>query len=265
MAQSTGAVVPSVSADMAAAGLPTTPARTVSASSALLPRPANGTPRGPNRSASGASTPTTSSTVSTARRNALREFYALGQDRYTAGVGLSELDRTDFDVDVWLDQVVRESSMAEVLRRENGLLHEMRSLDGEGKALVYDNYSKLITATETIQSMRGNMEPLQPSTSSLAPAIEHIAEMSASLSAALVTPGDRASEDTQQAAMDEHWRRAVLARALGTARVLRRLLAAGDAAGAHAEWAVVDRELASAGVEAEDAARVRGECEALLR
>ncbi len=31
---------------------------------------------------------------------------------------------------------------------------EIRGLDGERKALVYDNYSKLITATDTIHKVR---------------------------------------------------------------------------------------------------------------
>jgi len=38
----------------------------------------------------------------------------------------------------------------------------MRALDAEKKALVYDNYSKLIAATETIRRMRGSMDPLNP-------------------------------------------------------------------------------------------------------
>lgn len=31
---------------------------------------------------------------------------------------------------------------------------DIRSLDGERKALVYDNYSKLIAATDTIRKVR---------------------------------------------------------------------------------------------------------------
>ena len=32
---------------------------------------------------------------------------------------------------------------------------EIRALDGERKALVYDNYSKLIAATDTIRKVSG--------------------------------------------------------------------------------------------------------------
>jgi hypothetical protein len=47
---------------------------------------------------------------------------------------------------------------------------------------VYDNYSKLLSATSTIRRMRGNMDPLAPTTHTLGPAISHIAETAASLS-----------------------------------------------------------------------------------
>jgi vacuolar protein sorting-associated protein 51 len=40
-----------------------------------------------------------------------------------------------------------------VLKVEGALVNEIRGLDGERKALVYDNYSKLITATDTIQKV----------------------------------------------------------------------------------------------------------------
>lgn len=68
---------------------------------------------------------------------------------------------------------------------EAGLLGEIRSLDGEKKALVYDNYSKLIAATDTIRSMREKMDPMTPTTSTLEPAIGHIAETAAGLTAGL--------------------------------------------------------------------------------
>ena len=91
---------------------------------------------------------------------------------------------------------------------------EIKALDGERKALVYDNYSKLITATETIRKvfsppamsfpetsmsdgsppdlreadttqMRTNMDPLTPTTSTLTPAISHIAETASTIAASL--------------------------------------------------------------------------------
>lgn len=62
---------------------------------------------------------------------------------------------------------------------------EIRNLDSDRKSLVYDNYSKLLSATSTIRRMRGNMDPLAPTTHTLGPAMAHIAETAASLASSM--------------------------------------------------------------------------------
>ncbi|KAH6615654.1 Vps51/Vps67-domain-containing protein [Chaetomium sp. MPI-SDFR-AT-0129] len=66
----------------------------------------------------------------------------------------SELDTPTFDAPTYVSHLLRTSSLAELLRTYTRVLGEMRALDAERKALVYDNYSKLIAATETIRRMR---------------------------------------------------------------------------------------------------------------
>lgn len=65
----------------------------------------------------------------------------------------SELDGPDFDPEEHVSKVVAESSLEELLRLYTRVVGEVRALDAEKKALVYDNYSKLITATETIRKV----------------------------------------------------------------------------------------------------------------
>lgn len=69
----------------------------------------------------------------------------------------AELDAADFSAERHVEKTLRDAGLGEVLRAEALLLKEMRGLDGERKALVYDNYSKLIAATDTIGRMRGEM------------------------------------------------------------------------------------------------------------
>jgi len=96
-----------------------------------------------------------------------------------------------------------------VLKVENQLVGEIRGLDGERKALVYDNYSKLIAATDTIRKMRTNMDPLTPATSTLAPAISHIAEttstLSTELAAHVLPPKDPEMEKKKQQRQTVRW------------------------------------------------------------
>lgn len=101
-------------------------------------------------------------------RTALREYYNLrrnagtpsssapviNEDSRTSEVAPSEIDAEGFDAQVWVNKKLAESSLDDLLRLYTGVLGEIRALDAEKKALVYDNYSKLITATETIRKVR---------------------------------------------------------------------------------------------------------------
>ncbi|TVY34168.1 Vacuolar protein sorting-associated protein-like protein, partial [Lachnellula subtilissima] len=86
----------------------------------------------------------------------------------------SELDHAHFDANAYISHALSTQSLSELLRTYNGVLTDIRALDAEKKALVYDNYSKLIAATETIRKMRVNMDPLNPMASTLDPAIASI-------------------------------------------------------------------------------------------
>lgn len=114
----------------------------------------------------GASQPATGVKRSS-NRAALREYYNLraaaasGSGPTTpriieasdSEVPASEIDAPDFNLDEYLQKVVSDSSLQELLKLYTRVLGEVRALDAEKKALVYDNYSKLITATETIRKV----------------------------------------------------------------------------------------------------------------
>lgn len=126
------------------------------------------------------------------RRNraALRDYYKIKtniadegthnpnqaiQDQGDALVEASELDAPDFDAVDYVHTALSRSSLAEVLQAEAGLVSAIRGLDGERKALVYDNYSRLIAATDTIARMRTDIGPLAPEVAGrIGPAVEDI-------------------------------------------------------------------------------------------
>ncbi|RYP51303.1 hypothetical protein DL768_003307 [Monosporascus sp. mg162] len=162
-------------------------------------RPSLDVPRSPNPSIS---SPTLSNPTTTAtRRNraALREYYNLpkspvarpppsvevtdplgiqgvegGEQEQQSEVAASELDAADFSAEAYVARALAESGLEELLRLYARVVGETRALDAEKKALVYDNYSKLISATETIRKMRSKMDPLNPMASTLDPAIAQI-------------------------------------------------------------------------------------------
>ncbi len=93
----------------------------------------------------------------------------------------SELDREGFDAESYVQGLLEREGLDGVLKVEGGLVNggcctclqqmdpqnysmsreflicprnaEIKGLDGERKALVYDNYSKLIAATDTIRKV----------------------------------------------------------------------------------------------------------------
>ncbi|KAL4921798.1 Vps51/Vps67-domain-containing protein [Aspergillus aurantiobrunneus] len=164
-----------------------------------------------NGSLSAASTPSTARAVSPSlhpRRNraALRDYYNLKPSDATAPNARSrsvprhtdagdisnpsvvvtgtELDSPDFDPQRYVNNFLATSSLSTILKAENTLVGDVRTLDGERKALVYDNYSKLIRAVETIGKMRQSMDergtPLTM-TKTLGPAIAFVAETAGGL------------------------------------------------------------------------------------
>lgn len=104
-----------------------------------------------------------------ANRAALREYYKLKAEASQATgpprievpdseVPSSDLDAKDFDAQAYLEKVAGDSGLEALLRLYTRVVAEVRALDAEKKALVYDNYSKLIDATETIRKVSPKMQ-----------------------------------------------------------------------------------------------------------
>lgn len=151
----------------------------------------------------------------------------------------SELDAPNFHAQTYIKHVLETQSLGELLRTYNGVLTDIRALDAEKKALVYDNYSKLIAATETIKRMRENMGPLNPMASTLDPAIARIYEMAEKVRGEMrgqvgkddiVDEGEREKERRREKA------REVVLRALGTPEKIRELLKEGKENEARTTW-----------------------------
>ncbi|KAI1100548.1 Vps51/Vps67-domain-containing protein [Jackrogersella minutella] len=193
----------------------TRPSLDVSRSPVGSPKP-SGSPVHPSSSAPSANPPHTKR-----NRAALREYYNLKKqpaptvevtdpfgetsgdphEQYSE-VSPSEMDKQDFNADAFVKKALAENGMEELLRLYTRVLGETRALDAEKKALVYDNYSKLITATETIRKMRTNMDPLNPMASTLDPAIAQIYSQASAIRDSLrisVPPPSTARAEAEEA------------------------------------------------------------------
>ncbi|KAF2170505.1 hypothetical protein M409DRAFT_64219 [Zasmidium cellare ATCC 36951] len=233
------------------------------ASPRISPRPSlslssrRGSASTDNTITSASSKPTASSVADrgSLRRNraALRDYYNLQTTAQAASISSepptpttldaaqeSELDKPGFSPEEYVTHLLSNSGLEGVLRVEAGLVSDIRSLDGEKKALVYDNYSKLIAATETIRSMREKMEPLSPGTSTLSPAIGHIAETAAGLKKGLREHAQRGENGLQQ---DKQQQRKLVRWVLGAPDRIERMNNEGEKEAAQDEWRQVEKVL----------------------
>ncbi|KAI9796443.1 MAG: hypothetical protein M1825_000622 [Sarcosagium campestre] len=179
----------------------------------------------------------------------------------------SELDLSGFDPDVYVEQLLQRQGLEGVLRAESGLIGgefeaypfchfvstkvfsgrltdvcmrvEIRALEGERSALVYDNYSKLISATDTIRKMRTSMDPLAPTTATLAPAMSHIAALSAALSTSLQEERPSIGRADTSDKLDAERQRAIVQNALEAPDRVRLLMQQGQADEAARAWKTV--------------------------
>ncbi|KAL7814829.1 Vps51/Vps67 domain-containing protein [Trichoderma gracile] len=212
----------------------------------------------PVLSASQPATTTTTTGGSSKRSNnraALREYYNLRAAAAATSastpstprivevpdseVPASEIDAPDFNLDDYLQKIVAESSLQELLKLYTRVLGEVRALDAEKKALVYDNYSKLITATETIRKMRANMDPLNPMATTLDPAIAHIYSQASAIQESLrkSVPAPDSEEGKAREAQQRRQRTRQLAiEVLATPERLQALVKEGRLEEARRQW-----------------------------
>lgn len=100
------------------------------------------------------------------RRNALRDFYKLqDQDKKTEDTkGVSndddsddavkgDIDREGVTVATYVNHIVNTMDLKGVVQHANQLHTEIQSLESEQKALVYNNYNKLISAASTLDAL----------------------------------------------------------------------------------------------------------------
>ena len=61
------------------------------------------------------------------------------------------IDAADFDPEKYVNKLLKDSSLHDLVSRANQLSTEVKALDGDMQMLVYENYNKFISATDTIR------------------------------------------------------------------------------------------------------------------
>ncbi|KQK74185.1 hypothetical protein AAES_158778 [Amazona aestiva] len=97
----------------------------------------------------------------------------------------ADINGPHFDPEVFLTKVRSECPLAQLLAREAELGREIRALDSDMQTLLYENYNKFISATDTIRKMKVDFRHMEAEMDNLAANMAAISTSSARVSAAL--------------------------------------------------------------------------------
>ncbi|KAJ3082394.1 Vacuolar protein sorting-associated protein 51, partial [Quaeritorhiza haematococci] len=136
-------------------------------------------------SSSNTTTPTTNATSpprTRKARNLLKAYYGVsnapGDAAKQKRADPIDIDNHGFNAEVFLNKTLYEENLPELIRRDNELVSDIKQLDGDMKTLVYENYNKFISATDTIRKMKTNIENMEVELNRLAKNMDQIATAS---------------------------------------------------------------------------------------
>ncbi|TRM64407.1 Vps51/Vps67-domain-containing protein, partial [Schizophyllum amplum] len=116
-------------------------------------------------------------------RDLLRKHYGLGvgppPPTPSLPVDPMNLDSPAFDAKSYYEQLITTSTLSTLLKKENELISDIRELDGERQALVYNHHHELIAASDTIGAMKTRAESLDADLDLLKVAFSEISRLGA--------------------------------------------------------------------------------------
>ncbi|XP_029375257.1 vacuolar protein sorting-associated protein 51 homolog isoform X2 [Echeneis naucrates] len=119
----------------------------------------------------------------------LKLYYGLNEEGKAAEESESldpcDINGPHFDPELYLNKLRRECSLAELMDQETCMVKQIRSLDSDMQTLVYENYNKFISATDTIRKMKNDFKKMEDEMDCLSANMAAITEFSASISGTL--------------------------------------------------------------------------------
>ena len=102
-----------------------------------------------------------------------------------------DLDSERFQPQLYVDSLLRSSSMKELLEADSRLVAAKRSLDSDMQMLVYENYNKFISATDMIRQMKDNVDGMEGDMQALITNMATISNTTASIEQQLAPNRER--------------------------------------------------------------------------
>ncbi|XP_073514683.1 vacuolar protein sorting-associated protein 51 homolog [Phyllobates terribilis] len=117
----------------------------------------------------------------------LKLYYGINDEGKSSEKSLdpTDIDGVHFGPELYLTKLRKEKSLAELMDIEADMVRQIRALDSDMQTLVYENYNKFISATDTIRKMKNDFKKMEDEMDGLATNMAVITEFSASISSTL--------------------------------------------------------------------------------
>lgn len=103
------------------------------------------------------------------------------------------IDGTNFDPDMYLERLLKCASLRQIMDKEAEIVTQSQFLQSEMQTLVYENYNKFISATETVRKMRSDFRIMQEEMNKLSENMTTITSFSDQISESLKESGNNVS------------------------------------------------------------------------
>jgi len=117
------------------------------------------------------------------KRGLLKMYYGSGKDDSTKDP--YDINEPHFQHDQYLDKLFKERTLHELMDKETEVVKQIRSLDSDMQTLVYENYNKFISATDTIKKMKNDFRKMEDEMSKLDTTLNSVTEYSDKINTAL--------------------------------------------------------------------------------
>ena len=96
-----------------------------------------------------------------------------------------DIDSVHFSAKQYTEEMLTKEGVYSLLKIDDDMVQEIRRLDCDMQSLVYENYSKFISATDTIRLMKTNIDGMKDDMTSLVDSMDGIAEKMSNVNSVL--------------------------------------------------------------------------------
>ncbi|KAJ0389459.1 hypothetical protein ATCC90586_011391 [Pythium insidiosum] len=114
----------------------------------------------------------------------MSSYYGM-QDKESEAESQRNIDSPGFDAAVFVRELLQSKGLQELFTADDRLIKEIKELDTNMQMLVYENYNKFISATDTIRKMKTNVASMESEVEKVVKAMDVITDRSESINVAL--------------------------------------------------------------------------------